>query len=450
MRIRYAIILSLLLFISCNPYTVEEQLDISPKLIECENEGGTFEITISGPLDWFTNNSANWTSVNKKSGTAVVTIDKNNGPERTNTITFRSGIQRADLEINQKRSDIFTIDISEAEVSHKASELKIKVECYDSWTISTKAKWITSDIQQSTMPQEVTFSISRSEEKTQRTGTVEFECNGRTICLTITQAPGPYIALEKDQVEIDGDGGIVRILYISTTDVNITTDDSWIRLTDTDPTTRKVAFEVLRNLSGSRTGEIQITSASDNEYFKTLTIIQGEKIDHPAIRFKEGYEMEISSRESFTLTPIFEDMTDNTLTWSSDSPEIASVNQNGTVSIFDSGTCTITAKNSFHNISTNIKLLIKLVASDIKIMLDNQDMEKNPVAVRFPGEKLKVYAYVYPEDSYTEDIVCISSDPSTASVDGMTIICHNPGNTVISIESLYHNIRKSFNLIVIE
>lgn len=82
-------------------------------------------------------------------------------------------------------------------------------------------------------------------------------------------------------------------------------------------------------------------------------------------------------------------------------------------------------------------------------MLGNQDMVKNNTAVRYPGESIAINVILDPENSYMDDIVCISSNPKTVEIDGMLIKCLATGSSTITVESLYHNLRYSFKIIVI-
>lgn len=425
-------------------------LEINPEQIECPSEGGEFELSVQGPHDWVTDNTADWIDITKDDDSALVCVEPAKGADRQARVMFRSGSQSDYLHIRQAGAHIFSISTTEINTDHKGGSFTMSVECHEPWTVSCDSEWITTDIDGASSPHDVTLNIAVSHEKESREAEVRFIRADETLSVMVTQGAGPYIALEKEIVEADGDGGTFSVLYISNTDVEISTTDEWIRLIGGQEGKKKIAFEILRNTSISREGSITITSAEDPEYGKTLLIKQGPKIDHPALNFEEGFSMDIRERGTFVLHPVFTDMTDHSLTWTSDHPETASVSEGGTVTVHTSGTCTITARNQVHGVSASISLNIRLEAISMRIMLDSQDMEAVPLAVRFPGEKLTVKPILEPADAYTGDIICLSSDSSVAAVDGMTIKCLAPGTATISIESLYHGIRKSFSLLILE
>lgn len=450
MRKKILLFIIALIFTGCNRTDEISYLKILPERIECPEEGGVFEISVDGPDDWVTDNTANWIDIKRRNGQAIVTIAEDKGADRDRKIMFRSGNRKDTLEIHQSGKHVFSISETEIRPDYKGGTFPVTVECYEPWTVTYDCTWISTDISESSAPQEVNINISASQEKEARDTKVHFTCEDATLTLAIHQGPGPYIAVETETVESSGDGGTFNVLYISNTDVETSTQDSWIRLIAGLEGQKTVAFEVMRNMSDAREGLITLSSVIDPEYKKTITVRQGPKISHPALHFEEGYSMEISEKKSFVLHPVFTDMSDHSLAWSSDHPDIASVSDDGTVTVHTGGTCTITAENRFHKVSAHIELNIRIQATSMKIMLDSQDMEANPLAVRYPGEKLTVIPVMDPADAYTGDIVCISSDQSVAAVEGMSIRCIQPGTATISVESLYHGIRKSFSILILE
>ena len=450
MKLRIAVIITLLFIAGCERSPQATFLKVEPGSILVSTDGGTFDIRIDCDSYWITDNTAPWISIRKKGGNASVSIDPNEGEDRSRTITFQSGELAAFLEIRQEHSDIFSLSASSFHSSYKGETFLLHIECYDTWAAECPDKWITISPSEGNCPGSISISASPNSGKEDRTGHITFSCGDRTIAVTVTQDPSPFIALEKNEVSIDGDGGILHILYLSNTAVEITTDDEWIRLIDLGTEEKTIAFEILRNLYDAREGHITVTATADREYYKVLTVKQGEKIDHPAISFEEGHEMEISEKGSFRLHPVLEDMKDTVLEWNSDDSSVASVDDDGNVTVHTSGICTITAVNRHHGIEASIVLNVRIKASSIKVFLGTQDMEKNTLAVRFPGEVLDVNIIMDPEESYTGDLICISSDPDVARIEGMTIRCIKPGSADITVESLYHGIRKSFSMLILE
>lgn len=434
----------------CERIPQHHRLEVVPASIHVSDDGGEFEIEVIGPSDWTTDNTAGWISISKKGSSATVIIKKNTGAARRKDIGFISYPFKDRLSIIQDRSDAFTASLSSLSFPYKGGTAAIYLECYSPWTAESSCGWLTPDITEGDSPASINVTAAQSYDRYARTGTITLRNEEQTIDIMVTQEPSPYIEIEKSNVETDGDGGQMQLLYLSNTDVTITTGDKWIRLIETGSEEKILAFEILRNLGERRTGSICITSVSDSEYYKTVTIVQGEKIDHPALSFEEGSSLEISRKGSFMLHPVFVDMKDTVLEWESDNSSIASAGHDGLVTVHTGGTCTITATNRHHGLKASISLDIRIAAEDMTLFLDSQDMQQNPMAVRFPGETMTVKASFTPEDAYAGDLVCLSSDYSIVHIDGMKIRCISPGKATITVESLHHGLSKSFELVILE
>ena len=436
----------------CRGTVSDMGLDISESLISCGMEGGKFEIVINGRQDWTTDNTAEWISIRKAGNAASIMISRNGGAAREAVIGFRIGGEIKDeILITQENSDAFSIDKNQAFISYKGGEVAVWLTCFDSWTAYADSDWITLSETEGDSPSEIIIKADRSEDKDGREGKVVFKCRGKVLEMTVMQAVAPFVEVEKTAIAFDGDGGQDQVLYMSNTEVEISCGQDWIRLIKTDGNVRKVSFEVKRNLEKSeREGFIRIASADDCEIFRTISVTQGPKIDHPKLSIAEGDYLELSGKEPVTLHPVFEDMSDHTVAWRSDRPDIADVDRNGVVTIRSGGICTITARNTFHGVEASVTLNIRPKADGMTVMFGAQKMNENPVAVRFKGEKIEISVTMSPADAYCGDITYFSSDGSIAEIVGNTIHCLNPGKTEIYIESLYQSLRQVYTLTVLE
>ena len=137
MRTTILFLISIILAAGCVRTADTSSLEVDPACIICGNEGGEYEIHVTGPSGWVTDNTADWISVKKNGGDAIVTIDRNDGEARERTLNFTCNTAQASLKINQESSDIFSIDASSLHCSHKGGSFRIHVECYDDWTVSS-------------------------------------------------------------------------------------------------------------------------------------------------------------------------------------------------------------------------------------------------------------------------------------------------------------------------
>lgn len=448
-RFLYAFI-CISLFCCCEENSPFATLELSQDVIECTMTGGEYQITTNRP-DWTTDNTSKWISIRKHESSAIITVDRNNGKERTYTIGFKVyDRQMASLKIVQEHSDQLQISSEYEQASYKGDTLRINLTCFAKWKVSVDSDWLSTDITEGDSPAEICIIAARNQHYEARKGKVTFSSGDRKAELTIMQEMNPYVEIDTDLVEIDGDGGQTFVLYMSNTEVVISCEHDWIRLIKTDGAIKKVSFEVKRNLSETREGCIKVSSAADADIYRTITIRQGPKIDHPALSFEEGTYLELSSKDPLTLHPVFVDMSDRSLIWKSDDTSVAEVDVNGNITIRRGGECIITASNAHHGVEASIILKIMPKAVGMMIYFGEQDMDENPIAARFIGEKISINVTLDPEDAYTGDLTYFSSDDSVASIEGNTIHCLKNGKAEIYIESIYHSLRKSYTVIVLK
>ena len=84
------------------------------------------------------------------------------------------------------------------------------------------------------------------------------------------------------------------------------------------------------------------------------------------------------------------------------------------------------------------------------VMFGTQNMNENPIAVRFPGETMSITLTMSPADAYCDDVTYFSTDDSVAAIIGNVIYCLKPGIAEIYIESIYQSIRQKYTIFVAE
>ena len=437
--------------ISCRPQREVDKIDLSTYEIHFDREGGKAEVQIHSTSHYRTLIYAQWAECDFVSDNKLILVaPPNDSTARNGQILFICGSDTATLMLSQSHKDEFSILPESVNFSYRGGSEQIYIKCYTDWSIEHKSHWVNAKPFQGSGPQYITIDVGETENQTSTTGEITFSSQGKEITISVLQQAKPFIKLETENIYTDGDERDTSILYLTNTGIRITNENQWIRVTKHDTVSKIISMEILRNMEYTkREGSIRFTCKQDTAIYSTLTINQGEKIDHPALGFEEGYTLQVSSRTPFSLHPIFTDMSDTTLIWRSDSPDIASVDQNGVVNILRTGECRITITNTYHNISAGILLKVRLLAESMTVMLGNQNMNINTTAVRFPGEKMTIQVLLHPEDSYSGDIICFSSNPESVKTDGLNVECISEGTSTITVESPYNKLSYSFKIIVI-
>lgn len=344
-----------------------------------------------------------------------------------------------------------SVQPSEIACDYKGGTFVIDVTCNGKWEIEDIDNRLTCDNRSGNSSSSFSLTVARRGIPEEWTGSLSITSQGMTRQVSVSQEACPVIKAETPHFEIDGQGGILESLYISDTETECISDCDWIRVIATQGTFRKVAFEVAGNPHDSpRNGTVTIRATEDHDICDIITVSQGKRIPHPELGFEEGSYLSVDSPCQFMLHPKFKDMTDTRLSWKSDSEDVASVDDTGMVTINGNGTCNITASNVFHDIDAVIKIEVRIKASGMVVFFGEQNMDENPVAVRYPGETTTINIHMTPQTAYTSDLTLLSSDPSVAEISGKSIRCIRQGKSTIFVESAYSNLRSSYTLIVLE
>ena len=445
------IVIAIILLTGCrHKEQAEKKFVITPQEINCDYLGGEFTATMRCSNSWEVDQSPSWVEVIKiDNSSANIIVKKNNSSERREKISFATKKAHAELTVIQSEYKKFSINCKSKDFNHLSNAFIVKATASGAWKLQSDSHWIYTVKKSFEGSGEIKVYIKPNREKKERNGNLFFIQDTDTLKVEIKQLAYPFIEIVRESVSVDGDGGTFDILFLSNYKVDVTCDQEWIRIIKLS-SSNVISFEVLRNMEEDREGSVKITTEADKNIYRTITIKQGPKIPHPNLRFKEGSELKVTDNAAFKLHPIFEEMTDYELVWSSSNPDVASVDKGGNVYVHKTGQCTITAKNYFHDTETKIVLDIKLRAENVNIMFGNQDMMAVPVSSRLTGEKIPVIVTLTPEDSYAEDFIFYSSNPEVAEFENNILHCHKSGKTDIYIESSFNNFKYSFSVYVID
>lgn len=445
------IVIAIILLTGCrHKEQAEKKFVITPQEINCDYLGGEFTATMRCSNSWEVDQSPSWVEVIKiDNSSANIIVKKNNSSERREKISFATKKTHAELTVIQSEYKKFSINCKSKDFNHLSNAFIVKVTASGAWKLQSDSHWIYTVKKSFEGSGEIKVYIKPNREKKERNGNLFFIQDTDTLKVEIKQLAYPFIEIVRESVSIDGDGGTFDILFLSNYKVNVTCEQDWIRLINLS-SSNVISFEVLRNLGEARDGKVLITSESDGNVYRVITIEQGPKVPHPNLRFAEGTEMNVTDDSKFRLHPIFEDMTDTELLWFSSSSDIASVDHEGNVCVHKTGQCTITARNQLHDTEAKIVLDIKLKAQQISVMFGNQDVMTTPISSRLAGEKIPVIVTLTPDYSYAEDFIFYSSNPEVAEFENNILHCHKSGKTDIYIESSFNNFKYSFSVYVID
>lgn len=134
-----------------------------------------------------------------------------------------------------------------------------------------------------------------------------------------------------------------------------------------------------------------------------------------------------TGRKQLTLSVFPQDASIRTVTWTSDKPGIATVDENGVVTAVAAGSCVITAKTNDPGSRASGRCTVHVLAAVTELTLDKTELSV------YLGETPKIRATVGPRTANDRRVKWTSSDTSVAGVNASGVIAPRKPGTVTVI-----------------
>ena len=186
-------------------------ISVSPTELNFDATGGDKTVTITSTGEWsVAYTSDDWFELSATSGQngdkITISADPydNTEDERYGYIDFYCGNSSTSVSITQSAKE-HSVTVTPTEIKEEAEggKYEITVTSTDEWTV-TADNWITLSADKGNNGDIVTLTVNFNETTEERTGTVTFDCKGKTATITVTQQPdnSPIIQF-KDQYFLD-------------------------------------------------------------------------------------------------------------------------------------------------------------------------------------------------------------------------------------------------------
>ncbi|MBO5350401.1 MAG: Ig-like domain-containing protein [Alistipes sp.] len=174
-----------------------------------------------------------------------------------------------------------------------------------------------------------------------------------------------------------------------------------------------------------KVGKVQITATAEEGALKAVCEVEVAAFVS-GIKFDKN-ELELYNGDTYTLqaTILPEDANNKTLSWSSSSPTIATVDENGMITAIAAGTATITATATDESgITATCKVTVLQHVESVTLSRTSGTM--------YVGEAKSLTATVLPENSSNKNVVWSSTNEAVATVDQTGLVsAHKAGQTQI-------------------
>lgn len=163
---------------------------------------------------------------------------------------------------------------------------------------------------------------------------------------------------------------------------------------------------------------VTATSVDGGKTAKCTVIVTERKIPVSSITLDRSIiELEVGESTELIPTILPDDATDKSVSWDSDAPTVASVDQSGKVIALSSGCATISVKTSDGEKTAKCTIII----SEKKIAVESITLSESSLSIT-EGDRYTLEAIIYPDDATNKNVKWSSDNPAVATIDSNGII----------------------------
>ena len=186
------------------------------------------------------------------------------------------------------------------------------------------------------------------------------------------------------------------------------------------------------NVTAKAAGTATITATVDGKSASCKVTVNGQTTTVPVQSVglnTNKVELSVGEENKLVATVTPEAATNKEVTWSSNNPEVATVDQNGKVVAQKPGNATITVTTKDGNKTATCEVTVK----ETPVAVTGVGLNTNKVELSV-GEENKLVATVTPEAATNKEVTWSSNNPEVATVDqNGKVVAQKPGNATITV-----------------
>ena len=389
-----------------------------------EREGESVRATSSS--DWIT-------GISVSGGKVSYTVGLNaTGKSRSGEIVVKYSTATATYKVTQSAAE-FTLSESSASHGYASASGTIGYNIAnrhdgEQLKLSTNASWITGLTDSNGS---VRYNVPENNSGSSRSGEITLTYAGVVRTFTVTQSySAASITLSSSSQTTDYASKSLKFtVNITNPKENLSLSGKataeWIQ--DLTINGNTVSYTVDKNTSANqREDTITINYESDSKEFKLIQTghpVTKLTLNTTSVTLLAG-ESEILAASAFPL--------DTKVQWSSSSPAIASVDQNGKVTGLDNGTTIITVASADGAKTARCEVTVIVPVTGVSLDRTSAEIIK--------GDSMTLTATVVPSNAMNKNVIWTSSDPSVATVSQSGVVTALEfGTTTISVNSFDGN-----------
>ena len=400
---------------------VASGLKLTPSEGSSDYAGGTYEfgysitneregesVRATSVSDWITSISVSGGKVSYKVGLNAT------GKSRSGEVVVKYSTATATYKVTQSAAE-FTLSESSASHGYASASGTIGYNIanrQDSEQLKffTTASWITGLTDSNGS---VRYNMSENNSGSSRSGEITLTYAGVVRTFTVTQSySAAFITLSSGSQTTDyASKNLKFTVNITNPKENLSLSGKasaeWIQ--DLTINGNTVSYTVDKNISANRReATITINYENDTKKFEVIQIghpVTELTLNKTSVTLLAG-EQETLAASAFPL--------DTKVQWSSSSPAIASVDQNGKVTGLDNGTAIITVASADGTKTATCEVTVVVHVTGVSLDRTSAEIIK--------GDSMTLTATVAPSNATNKNVIWTSSDPSVATVSQSGVI----------------------------
>ena len=353
-------LLSILISITCFMLSCQKAPEFTytgPASIESKAEGGSSSLTFTANRDWTASVSDPWVSVSPSSGSAsdgpiTVSVSCNSNTtyeDRTATVTIRMEEFTQIVTVFQPANKGLIVPTKAYNLTSGAGSIKVEVQANVEYTVSLSVDWIKQIGTKGLVSDKLAFSIEANASNNDREGLITVKALDGNVAdqvISVIQAGKDALIVKDASFAMPYGGGAVEVKVDANVEFDVKPDADWIHYVQTKAmSSSTVCLSVDENLTYSaREGKVVIKQRGGS-LSHTVTIRQAERIAVSSVELNmASLILPLGESETLVATVKPDNASDPAVSWESDHPEVATVNDQGLVKAVAEGTATITAK----------------------------------------------------------------------------------------------------------
>ncbi len=255
------------------PPQPESVIAVSPEeLVFTAAERTGQRIIVASNTEWKMTLDADWLTVSPSEGNAAesnisVKVSENQNPEDRNAIlTITAGDRTKTVMVTQKGKDAIIASKDKFEIPKQGGEFSVELKYNTDYQVRIYDSWITEVATRSLDSRTRTFNVSKNTSASQRTGQIKLVGENTSETITVYQAEGDALILQKRDIRVGFKGETVTVDLRTNVayDVMIPADaQKWITEID-DQREDRITLEIAANPSETEERSATITVKDRN------------------------------------------------------------------------------------------------------------------------------------------------------------------------------------------